>query len=107
MSCNDGSAARAFCEEIGLAYSLRRGLYENYYDIREGERDFRHFYVDTTRFDIFTMIRPKTCAYDGVNKRYNGVNGTRRRARPVILITGPLCNEERTGKIRTREVEKV
>ncbi len=48
------------------------------------------------------MIRSKTCVYDGINKRYDGVNVIRRRARPVIFITGPLCNKERKGKIKTR-----
>jgi len=70
-------AARIFCEEIegeDLAYGLRRRrlrLYKDY-DVEEGERDFRHFYVDMTRSNPFTMIYRMTCAYDGVdNEQYD------------------------------------
>jgi len=50
------------------------------------------------------MIRSKTCTYNGINKRHDGVNMIQRRAQLVIFITGPLCNEEREDKDpRSRE----
>jgi len=57
LGCNDRSAARAFCEAIGLAYGVRRlQLY-----IQEGERDFDNFYVITTPSALFTMILRRQC----------------------------------------------